>query len=124
VLTVEGNATNRTVLDHYLNALGITSRIADDGPSALELLHVAVAKSEPFDLAILDIMLPGMDGPKLAQAIRQELKIGSPKLLLLTSVGKEEMENWLDAPALTLTSLSPFLLSALRMHSLADGRRF
>ena len=88
VLIVEGNATNRTVLDHYLNALGITSRIADDGPSALELLHVAAAKSEPFDLTILDIMLPGMDGPKLAQAIRQELKIGSPKLLLLTSVGK------------------------------------
>src|SRR3990172_3113268 len=88
VLIVEGNATNRTVLDHYLNALGIISRTADDGPSALELLHVAAAKNEPFDLAILDIMLPGMDGPKLAQAIRQELKIGSPKLLLLTSVGK------------------------------------
>jgi len=88
VLVVEGNATNRTVLDHYLNALGITSRTTDDGPSALELLHVAAAKSEPFDLAILDFMLPGMDGLKLAQAIRQELNIGSPKLLLLTPVGK------------------------------------
>jgi len=90
VLTVEGNATNRAVLDHYLNALGITSRIADDGPSALELLHVAASKSEPFDLAILDFMLPGMDGRKLAQAIRQELKTSFPKLLLLNSVGKRE----------------------------------
>jgi two-component system sensor histidine kinase/response regulator len=93
VLVVEGNATNRTVLDHYLNALGITSRTAADGPSALELLHVAAAKSEPFDLAILDFMLPGMDGLTLAQAIRQELKIGCPKLLLLNSVGKREDES-------------------------------
>jgi len=93
VLVVERNATYRTVLDHYLNALGITSRTADDGPSALELLHVAAAKSEPFDLAILDFMLPGMDGLKLAQAIRQELKIGCPKLLLLTSVGKRGDEK-------------------------------
>jgi two-component system sensor histidine kinase/response regulator len=88
MLVVEGNATNRTVLDHYLSSLGIVSRSAEDGPTALELLSLANEKDTPYDLAILDLRLPSMDGLELARTIRQNPKFGSPKLLLLSSVGK------------------------------------
>jgi len=88
MLVVEGNATNRTVLDHYLSSLGIVSRSAEDAPTALDLLSLANEKDTPYDLAILDFRLPSMDGLELARTIRQNPKFGSPKLLLLSSVGK------------------------------------
>jgi len=88
MLIVEGNATIRTVFDHYLSSLGIVSRSAEDGPTALELLSLANEKDTPYDLAILDFRLPSMDGLELARTIRQNPKFGSPKLLLLSSVGK------------------------------------
>jgi PAS domain S-box-containing protein len=88
MLVVEGNATNRTVFDHYLSSLGIVSRSAEDGPTALELLSLANENNTPYDLAILDFRLPSMDGLELARTIRQNPKFSSPKLLLLSSVGK------------------------------------
>lgn len=88
MLVVEENATNRTVLDHYLSSLGIVSRSAEDGPTALELLSLANETDTRYDLAILAFRLPSMDGLELARTIRQNPKFGSPKLLLLSSVGK------------------------------------
>lgn len=85
MLIVEGNSTNRAVLDHYLTSLGIKSQSAADGQTALKRLRVAAKKGEPFDLAILDLRLPGMNGLELAQTIKQDPEIGSLKLLLLTS---------------------------------------
>jgi len=93
VLIVGGNSTNRAVLDHYLSSLGIRCQCAGDGPMALNLLNVAAKKYEPFDLAILDSMLPRISGLKLARVIRQNRKIGSLKLMFLTSVGKSEAAN-------------------------------
>jgi two-component system, sensor histidine kinase and response regulator len=88
VLIVERNSTICAVLEHYLSSLGIESHSAEDGETALKRLRTAVNKGEPYDLAILDFRLPGMDGLELARMIRQEPGIGSPKLLLLTSVGQ------------------------------------
>jgi PAS domain S-box-containing protein len=90
MLIVEGNSTSRAVLDHYLTSLGIRHQSAEDGPAALELIRVAAEKTESFDLVLLDFMLAGTDGMELARTIRQNPKFGSPKLLLLTSVGKKE----------------------------------
>ena len=90
MLVVEGNATNRTVFDHYLSSLGIVSRSAEDGPTALELLSLANENNTPYDLAILDFRLPSMDGLELARTIRQNPKFSSLKLLLLSSVGKRD----------------------------------
>jgi CheY-like chemotaxis protein len=85
---VESSASSREVLDHYLDALGIKCRCADNGAVALELLRRAAAHGEPYDLVILDSKLLAMDGLVLAHTIRQDATTGGPKLMLLTSVGK------------------------------------
>ena len=87
-LVVESSASSREVLDHYLDALGIKCRCADNGAVALELLRRAAARGEPYDLVILDSKLLAMDGLVLAHTIRQDATTGAPKLMLLTSVGK------------------------------------
>jgi two-component system sensor histidine kinase/response regulator len=86
MLVVEGNSTNRGVLHHYLTSLGIKSQSAADGQNALKRLRIAAKKGEPFNLAILGLQLPGMDGLELAKTIKQDPQIDSVKLLLLTSV--------------------------------------
>jgi PAS domain S-box-containing protein len=93
MLIVDGNSASRAVIEHYLSSLGITNQSAEDGPAALELLRVASAKGEPYDLAIIEFMLPGMDGHELAQIIRNHSEFGALKLLLLTSVGKTGAEK-------------------------------
>jgi PAS domain S-box-containing protein len=87
-LIVDDNATNRKILSHQLNSWDATSAEADSGARALELMRSAAAKGAPHDIAILDLMMPGMDGFELARAIKSDPSISAVPLVLLTSYGQ------------------------------------
>ena len=86
-LVVDDNATNRKILQEQLTAWGMKNMSAEDGPSALEMLRSAAKAGEPYDLAILDMMMPGMDGVELAQRIAADPSISSTRLMMLSSIG-------------------------------------
>lgn len=65
VLLAEDDAANRFVLTSYLEKLGMAVRPATNGHEALQLLDC-----ERFDLVILDIVLPGMDGLEVLTRLR------------------------------------------------------
>ena len=88
MLIVDGNATSRAVLDHYLRYLGIRGESAENDRVALERLQASLDNGEPYDVALLDMKIPGVGGIELARTIRQNPKFASVKLLLLTTVGK------------------------------------
>jgi len=96
VLVVDDNATSRQLFDRQLASWGIAVTTAAGGPAALDLLRAAAADGRPFDLAILDMQMPEMDGPMLARAIRAEPEIASVPLALLTSLGQT---GWRDERA-------------------------
>jgi signal transduction histidine kinase len=77
VLVVDDNATNRRLLQEQLTTWGTKNESAADGPSALKMLRSAADAGNPYDLAILDMMMPGMDGTELAQLIKAEPSIAS-----------------------------------------------
>ena len=87
VLIVDDNATNRTILCQWVSAWGMHHESAVDGPQALERLRTAVAQGEPYDFALLDMMMPGMDGITLTHAIKADATIAAVRLLMLTSMG-------------------------------------
>ncbi len=87
VLIVDDNATNRTVLHHQVIAWGMLPSSASNAAEALEKLRAASAR-EPFDIALLDMEMPGMDGVGLARALRSDPARHAVKLILLTSVGR------------------------------------
>ncbi len=87
VLVVDDNATNRKILSHQLNSWGMIYEEADSGARALEALRRAASRGEPYDLAILDLMMPGMDGFELARAVKSDPMIAGARLVLLTSFG-------------------------------------
>lgn len=76
VLVVDDEPSIVTLLSFNLEKAGFSVITAEDGTTGLQK-----AISEQFDLIILDIMLPGMDGMDVCKAIRQE-KINTPILML------------------------------------------
>jgi CheY-like chemotaxis protein len=87
VCIVDDHATNRRILEQYAVQWGLQSASASDGYQALALLRDAASRGEPFDLAILDLQMPRMDGLELAQAITTDPALAATRLVLLTSVG-------------------------------------
>ncbi|HMH45906.1 MAG TPA: PAS domain S-box protein, partial [Pyrinomonadaceae bacterium] len=86
-LIVDDNETNRKILSHQLNSSGMIYEQADSGLRALELLRAA-SRDQPYNLAILDLMMPAMDGFELAREIKFDPVIAAVPLVLLTSFGQ------------------------------------
>ena len=85
-LVVDDNRTNREILHHLLDAWGMRSDGAVDGAEALRLLGDARRGDDPYVVALLDGIMPGMSGLDLALAIRNESRLRDTHLILLTSV--------------------------------------
>jgi PAS domain S-box-containing protein len=68
ILIVDDNATNRQIVDHYVRRWDMQARTVASGEEALELLR----QGEHFDIAILDMHMPGMDGVQLATRIHSQ----------------------------------------------------
>ena len=88
VLIVDDNATNRKILSHQVGSWGMIHQEAASGFHALELLRSAAAEGVPYDLAVLDLMMPGMDGFELARTIKSDSRIAEMHLVMLTSFGQ------------------------------------
>jgi len=88
VLIVDDSATNRNILSYQVSSWGMIHKETDSGVGALELLRSATAQGQPYDLAILDLMMPGMDGFELARRIKSDPRLSSTRLVMLTSYGQ------------------------------------
>jgi two-component system sensor histidine kinase/response regulator len=87
ILVVDDNQTNQDVLCNYLKMWGCRSASASSGPDALKLLYRAAEEQDPFHLAIVDHMMPDMDGAALGMAIKATPSIGHLHMVMLTSSG-------------------------------------
>lgn len=85
LLIVDDNPTNRKILTLQAKAWGMTSQAVPGGAAALELL----TPDHGFDLAVLDMQMPEMDGLTLAKQIREQLT--DFPLVMLSSLGKDEL---------------------------------
>ena len=86
VLVVDDNAVNREIVAANLGAWGFEAAMADSGARALAILDEASRGRKRFDLAILDMQMPGMDGQQLAAALRCRGECDAMPLLILTSM--------------------------------------
>ena len=86
-LLVDDNATNRTILEHYLKHWGIVTHSVDSGSAALVALLSASTDNNPYDLLLLDLHMPIMDGLALTRTILEIPAIAATPRLLLSSGG-------------------------------------
>ena len=88
VLVVDDNATNREILRRRLEAWGMRGFVATDGTGALNDLRRAAAAGRPYGLALVDMVMPGMDGLELVRAIHSIPELAGLPLILMTSVDR------------------------------------
>jgi CheY-like chemotaxis protein len=86
VLIVDDNATNRQLLHLQVQAWGMLTQESDSGANALEWIR----RGEAFDVALLDIQMPEMDGLTLAREIRRYRAPQALPLVALSSLGRRE----------------------------------
>ncbi len=115
VCVVDDNETNRRVLELSLRNLGMPCVVMPDGPQALEQLRASAARGEPFDLAILDMNMPGMDGLQLARTIKTDSSLAGIRLVMLTSYGRHD-----EAEAAKWAGVSAYLTKPLRHSQLKN----
>jgi DNA-binding response OmpR family regulator len=93
LLIIEDEAPMRTALVETLKAEGYRVLSAADGPTGLEL-----ACTEPFDLVLLDIMMPGLDGFAVCRELRKRGRV--MPVLMLTAKGQvDDRVDGLDSGA-------------------------
>ena len=127
-LIVDDIKINRELLTEQLRSWDIESYTAVDGIEALTKLKTAQDEGKPFDLILLDFLMPGMNGHEFAKLVTQSPSIERPQIIMLSScdqpvstsdLGKIGIESYLIKPCLLYTSPSPRDLSTSRMPSSA-----
>ena len=86
VLVVEDNEANQKVIYHMLDKIGIDADLADNGKVAIKLLEDGFQ----YDLVIMDLQMPEMDGFETTEYIRQNLKLTIPIIAMTASALRNE----------------------------------
>ena len=86
ILVADDNRMNRLKLLRTLEQEGHTVSVAGDGREALEML-----RHEPFDVLLLDILMPDLDGYQVLAAMKDDVRLSEIPVIVISAV--EEMES-------------------------------
>ena len=115
VLVVDDNDTNRQLLITLLSGWGCRYDTAGNGPTALGLLQEYHAAGDPFQVVLIDSIMPEMDGMVLAQMIRNNPAFAETKLVLLSGLGVRG-----EAAELHQAGFAAWLTKPIRQQQLHD----
>ncbi len=85
-LIVDDNQTNTEILMHHARTAGMDRDSAADAMQALTKLRQAVDEGRPFDLAIVDMKMPGMTGMDLISVVRHDPALAKLPIVMVTSL--------------------------------------
>jgi DNA-binding response OmpR family regulator len=86
LLVVDDNSMNRIMLSRYITKLGYQASLAENGRQALEKLQ-----GEPFDLVLLDVEMPEMDGYQVLEQLKANTRLRDIPVIMISAV--EELES-------------------------------
>jgi len=86
LLVVDDNSMNRIMLSRYITRLGYRATLAENGRQALDKLQ-----GEPFDLVLLDVEMPEMDGYQVLEHLKADPRLRDIPVIMISAV--EELES-------------------------------
>jgi PAS domain S-box-containing protein len=84
-LVVDDDAMSRDILSRYATSWGVYVSTAQSAEDALSILRSAVERDQAYDIAIIDLRMPGIDGMQLAETIRLDPLLAQTRLVLVTA---------------------------------------
>jgi PAS domain S-box-containing protein len=115
LLLVDDNATNRKVLRYQVSSWGMEVDEASNGAMALDLLRHHAIAGTPYDLAILDMQMPDLDGEMLGAQIKADPLLQSTRLIMMTS-----LNHWGGARSALHLGFSAYLVKPVKQSRLLD----
>lgn len=112
ILVVDDNEINRLVFREMASSFGLVPSEAADGKEALAKIEKAFETGEPYQLILLDLDMPEMDGFEVARIVKQGPYGKNTKIILMTSVGQKG-----DAAYCKGVGISGYLLKPLVRES-------
>ena len=85
VIVVDDNATNRQILAAHLTTWHAQPDVVEDAASALSLMRAMAGQGAPYDIAVLDMVMPDVGGLELAATISTDPALCETRMMLLTS---------------------------------------
>jgi two-component system sensor histidine kinase/response regulator len=116
VILVEDNPTNRSIMEAQLKAVDMDVATADHGATALELLRAAARAGTPFDIAVIDMKMPIMDGLTMASTLRSDPQLASVRMVMLTSLASDN-----EAQTAYENGIDQYLTKPVRQHELLEA---
>jgi CheY-like chemotaxis protein len=113
VLVVDDNEVNRLIFRKQLGAWGMTVTSVEGGSVALTALDEAVQRGAPFHIALIDQMMPEMDGVELGRRISAEPAFAQTKLILATSLGVRGLAARAEACGFAVALSKPIMQGKL-----------
>lgn len=121
ILIVDDNEHARMVILDMARSMLFKALAVDSGVAALDELRRAEATAEPYHIVLLDWQMPQMDGIETAKKIREMKLEPLPKLVIITSYGREEVIREAEAQGIETVLIKPInasLLFDMAMHLL------
>jgi signal transduction histidine kinase/CheY-like chemotaxis protein len=115
ILAVDDNLTNLSVLSAYLESWSCRYRTVTSAREALKLLKEMKHREDPFHLALIDHMMPDIDGETLGKMIRADVDISDTKMIILGSRGLRG-----DTDILKRAGFERILTKPIRMNQLLE----
>jgi two-component system sensor histidine kinase/response regulator len=116
ILIVDDNTTNRKILRKQIAPWGMIPDTVESGWRAMELLRAAASMGEPYDLVILDMQMPNIDGLRLTRSIKADPSLVDTRLVMLTSIGQRG-----EGEEARKAGISAYLTKPVRQIELRDA---
>jgi signal transduction histidine kinase/CheY-like chemotaxis protein len=123
VLVVDDLEINRRLLAAQLQGWGIAHECADSAAHALELLRSAYDRGQPFNVALLDFLMPAMDGLELGRRIKADPELNTTALVMLTSGSQRSSASIFLEAGFCVFLMKPVVRAGQLLEALATAAR-
>lgn len=116
VLVIDDHQTNRMILEKTLQNFNLNVELVESGPVGLAKLKEAAKRGTPFELVLLDMQMPEMDGEETLRSIMADENLKNTVTIILTSMGQRG-----DAKRLQELGCAGYLVKPIKQKQLYDS---